>query len=100
MPTDPNELWPKLEELGEEEVRRKLTLGDYGDRKRPTVEAWLQSKEANRRAQENQRDYALRVEEVAAAKGAKNAAWAAAGAAWLAAILSAIFAWLASRSAR
>ena len=42
------ELWPKLEELGEEEVRRRLTKDVYRARKLSTVKAWLDEKERER----------------------------------------------------
>ena len=51
MPIVPrDELWPKLEELGEDEVHKRVAQGVYGARKLPTVEAWLNKKERDRQA--------------------------------------------------
>lgn len=41
---DPEELYPKLEELGVTEVRRLLAQRKFGERKTPVVELWLQEK--------------------------------------------------------
>ena len=48
----PDELWPKLEELGEEEVRSLVARSVYGPRKLPTVQAWLDKKEREREESE------------------------------------------------
>lgn len=41
-----DELWPKLETLGEVEVRKRLAQDVYGQQKRPLVEAWLATKDS------------------------------------------------------
>lgn len=43
---DPDELWPKLDELGLEEVEKKLAQGVYGQRRKPVVEKWIEKKKA------------------------------------------------------
>lgn len=43
-----DEVWPKLEELGEEVVRKRLVQGIYSPQKIPLVEEWLASKERQR----------------------------------------------------
>jgi hypothetical protein len=42
---DPNKIWPKLEKLGPEEVRRKSAIGVYANYKIPVIEEWLRRKE-------------------------------------------------------
>ena len=46
--TTANELWPQLEALGEDEVRRRLAIGAYGQMKEPLVREWLAMKDAQR----------------------------------------------------
>ena len=46
--TTANELWPQLEALGEDEVRRRLEIGAYGQMKEPLVREWLAMKDAQR----------------------------------------------------
>ena len=43
-----DELWPRLEEKGEEEVQKDLNEGRYGRDKKPLVEAWLKTKQQKR----------------------------------------------------
>jgi hypothetical protein len=45
MTITPNELWPKLENDGEDAVRIKLAQGSYDHNKVRLVEEWLSSKE-------------------------------------------------------
>lgn len=40
----PDDLWPALEALGEEEVRKRLAQGVYGERKLALVKEWLATK--------------------------------------------------------
>lgn len=42
---DPNKLWPKLNALGVDEVRKKLAAGAFGAWKRPAIEEWLRRAE-------------------------------------------------------
>lgn len=72
------ELLRKLDELGEQEVRKKVNLEHYTGEKMLAVQAWLQWEEEQKQ----------REEELSHLRGAKNAAWVAA----IAAILSALFA--------
>jgi hypothetical protein len=46
-----DELWPILEELGEDAVRRRVADGLYGPEKLPSVWAWQRMKEAQRAEQ-------------------------------------------------
>lgn len=67
MPIDPQELWPKLEELGEDEVRLKVSQGVYGEKKRASVEEWLRRKEQARQVEtENRRNSWTRSQTIAA----------------------------------
>ena len=38
---DPNKIWPKLEAIGEDEVRKKLAAGLFASFKKPVIEEWL-----------------------------------------------------------
>ncbi len=50
------ELWQKLEETGEEEVRQRLNSGLYDrSKKAPHVKAWLQKKADERLADQQKR---------------------------------------------
>jgi hypothetical protein len=42
---DPDKIWPKLEELGVDEVRKRLSMGVYAKYKIPVIEEWLRRKE-------------------------------------------------------
>jgi hypothetical protein len=85
---DPDELWPELEVLGEDEVRRRLALQTYGHTKLPAVLEWLRRKEQERIAAAEQRHSAQRLEELSILRSTKHAAWGAA----IAAVITAIFA--------
>ena len=45
-----DELWPKLEVAGEDEVRKKLAQGAYGEQKIPLVKEWLATRERQRQS--------------------------------------------------
>lgn len=51
---DPDEIWPKLDELGADEVRKRLAMGVYGEHKIPVIEEWLrrQDRQGNMKDQE------------------------------------------------
>lgn len=84
MDIDASEFWQKLEQDGEEVVRRRLAEGVYAKKKRDLVEEWLRKRDLDR-------DQKRHDEVAAIAISAKRAAWVAA----IAAILSAIAAILA-----
>lgn len=42
---NPDIIWPKLEELGVNEVRKRLAMGVYASHKVPVIEEWLRRKE-------------------------------------------------------
>jgi hypothetical protein len=94
---DPNELWPELEQIGEEEVRRRLLLNTYGHTKLPSVQAWLERKEGDRRAKLGEHDQAQRRQELAILRSTKNAAWVAAGAAVASALFAVLAFWYAGK---
>jgi hypothetical protein len=54
--SEDDQLRAKLDELGEEEVRKRFVRGDYGERKSPIVVDWLaqQSEKRQTDAQERQ----------------------------------------------
>jgi hypothetical protein len=92
---DPNDLWPELEKIGEEEVRRRLVLNVYGHTKLPAVQAWLEKKEFDRRGKSGEQDREQRTQELDILKSTKNAAWVAAAAAVLSAAFAALAFWYA-----
>lgn len=47
---DPEKIWPKLEQAGVEEVRKKVAMGVYADYKIPVIGEWLRRKEEERNA--------------------------------------------------
>lgn len=83
---DAEELIRRLEEVGENEVRKRLASNIYGPEKKPIVEEWLKSKE-RKREQERFGETLL------IARSAKHAAWVAAIAAVISA-LAAAAAWI------
>jgi hypothetical protein len=42
---DPDKIWPKLDELGVDEVRKRLSMGVYAKYKIPVINEWLRRKE-------------------------------------------------------
>ena len=50
---DPDELWPKLEKAGVDEVRKRLAMGVYAHYKIPVIEEWLRRKEVEAKEKEN-----------------------------------------------
>lgn len=48
---DPNKIWPKLEQAGVDEVRKKLAMGSYAQHKKPIIKEWLRRKEEEQNAQ-------------------------------------------------
>jgi hypothetical protein len=71
-----NLLWDMLEDLGEDEVRRKLAIGDYPDQ-RPLVEEWLRYKEQQRTDEAAKRNYTAMSQQTHILRSTKNAAWTA-----------------------
>ena len=94
---DPNELWPELEKIGEDEVRRRVLMNAYGHTKLSSVNAWLDKKEAERSARIGEHDRTQRERELSMLRSTKNAAWVAAGAAVLSALFAGLAFWYASR---
>lgn len=76
---DASEFWEKLENEGEDTVRRRLAEGVYGAKKKPLVEEWLKKKDFERDIDKNKDLFHV-------AKSAKRAAWVAAIAACISAI--------------
>ena len=50
---DKDRLWAELDALGEVQVREKLGLGQYGDRRKGGVEEWLRQEEHKRTSRHN-----------------------------------------------
>ena len=42
---DPDKIWPKLEETGLAEVKKRLLIGAYAKYKIPVIEEWIRLKE-------------------------------------------------------
>ncbi len=84
MPINTEVLFATLEKLGEDEVHRKLAIGDYGPHDRPQValvKEWLRKKAQERVDAESLRNDASSREQMDIARSAKDAAWEAARAA-------------------
>ena len=47
---DPDELWPKLDRLGLDEVRKRRAQDVYGQRKQPVVDEWIEREEEKQNA--------------------------------------------------
>jgi len=86
MDIDASEFWQKLEQDGEEVVRRRIAEGVYAKKKRDLVEEWLRKRDLDR-------DQKRHNEVAVIARSAKRAAWVAASGAILSAI-AAILAYL------
>ena len=86
MRIDAEELKRRLEEVGEDKVRGRLSSNIYGPQEKPIVEEWLSSKEREK-SEKKMEEY------IKIARSAKRAAWLAAIAALISA-LAAIAAWI------
>ena len=53
-----DELWPRLDEEGEDEVRTKYNEGRYAREKKTLVEAWLKEKQREQAAETAERQEA------------------------------------------
>ena len=62
MSDDKDSLWRKFDQLGEEEVRRSLAAGQYGERKKPQAREWLAYQESTRSAAGRASDLAFKAE--------------------------------------
>lgn len=51
---NPDKIWPKLEEAGEDEVRKRLSMGVYADYKLPVIKEWLRQKKLENEPVSNQ----------------------------------------------
>ena len=87
---DPDELWPKLEKVGESEVRKRLAQGVYAQKNRPVVEEWLRCKEEDRAGVQRSAEVIHKKSELDVANSAKAAAWVAAWAAVTSIVVSVI----------
>jgi hypothetical protein len=93
--SEDDQLRAKLDELGEEEARKRFVRGDYGERKRPIVVDWL-AQQAEKRQTDAQERQELREDEalVLAKRADKRAAmanliaWIANATAYVAALIS------------
>lgn len=47
---EPNELWPKLDKLGVDQVRQKIAMGVFSKSKIPLIEEWLRIKSEEKEA--------------------------------------------------
>ena len=102
--SEDDQLRAKLDELGEEEARKRFVRGDYGERKRPIVVDWLAQQAEKRQtdAQERQESWedealvlARRADKHAYeanehADEANRIAWIANRNAWIAAVIAVV----------
>ena len=82
--------WKEFENIGEDAVRGKVSLGLYSGANLRRAKAWLEKKNQARSSESSRRKEASNSEQSRTARSAKNAAWAAAIAAIIAAIITAI----------
>ncbi len=80
--------WKEFENIGEDAVREKVSLGLYSGTNLRNANAWLEKQNQARSSESSRRKEASSSEQSRIARSAKNAAWAAA----IAAIVAAIFA--------
>ncbi len=85
-----DELWPKLDELGEAEVRKRLTQGVYGQQKLPLIQAWLAKKEGERTDTATQRQEIRESKALELSAEANSIARRSNAIAWIAAVISAL----------
>jgi hypothetical protein len=86
-------LWDILDGLGEDEVRRKLAIGDFGY-DRPLVEDWLRHSEQRRVDEAAKRSHSAMSEQNLLLRSSKNAAWVAAAVSALSVIISIVALWV------
>ena len=80
--------WEEIENIGEDAVREKVSLGLYSGARLRRAKAWLEKKDQARSSESSRRKEASSSEQRRMARSAKNAAWVAA----IAAIVAAIYA--------
>lgn len=93
----PDELFSELEELGEDEVRKKVACNAFSDDKLTVIKEWLSRKESEREnkriAHENERED----KRTKISNSAKNAAWVSAAFALLAMLIAGFSFWKVSK---
>jgi len=90
---DRQQLYPKLEELGPAEVRRRLDDGKFGERKIPAIKEWLSSHEISKTQQRHDERLERMDTSNEIAKSARNWSRFAVGASAIALALHAIVNW-------
>jgi hypothetical protein len=85
-----NDFWPKLEQLGEEEVRKRVADGVWDPNDYPVIAEWLRRQEENRKRNEKEREETRQNKALSVTSSGRTAAWVAAIAAAIAAIVSII----------
>ncbi len=75
MAIDPDALWPELEQIGEDEVRKTLATDRiHASDKRPLVVEWIRRKEQERYDSSSREQIAIAREAAASARNAADAA--------------------------
>ncbi len=88
MDAPDSQRWEEFENIGEDAVREKVSLGLYSGARLRRAKAWLEKKDQARSSESSRRKEASISEQSRMARSAKNAAWVAA----IAAIVAAIYA--------
>ena len=90
-PVDPDEFFAELEEIGEDEVRKRFATGRiYDHGKSPLVEEWLRRKDQEREDSLNREQIEIAREAATSARDAARAARSAVNTAKIVAIIAAI----------
>jgi hypothetical protein len=85
-----DDFWPKLEKLGEEEVRKRVADGVWDPNDYPVIAEWLRRQEENRKRISKDQEESRQNKALSVASSGRTAAWVAAIAAAIAAIVSII----------
>jgi hypothetical protein len=83
-----NDLWKQLDDLGEEEVRKRLAQNVYGQKKLKAVQEWLRRRAEISETKVTIEDNAHRQQTIEIARSSRNATWASAIASIIAVLLS------------
>ena len=90
MDAPDSQRWEEFENIGEDAVREKVSLGLYSGARLRRAKAWLEKKDHARSSESSRRKEASNFEQSQITRSVKNAAWAAAIATTIIAIFAVI----------
>lgn len=93
MSDSTNDLFNKLGEIGEAQVRQNLASGIYGPKKIPLVQEWLRRQEEDRSLAQSSKENRRQDDTLKIARSSRNAAWFAVFCALLAVIITSVTAY-------